>query len=146
MEFLLVIVSAIVLGLIAWNDLRYYAIPDYLSLGGGSIILLLQVIIGLNLKNILLGVFVGVVFFLLQYIFLGKDWLGLGDVFLGGLIGLILGWPQVLIGIAAAYIFGAIVALFLLAMKYKKISSPIPLGAFLSITTMGIIFWNFYSQ
>lgn len=74
-------------------------------------------------------------FFYLQYVVSKGKWIGGGDVRLGVLMGVWLGWPNVLVAVMFAYITGALVGLSLLLSKKKKMNSEIAFGTFLSLGT-----------
>lgn len=66
----------------------------------------------------------------------GRQVFGLGDVKLGGLLGLILGWfgwTAVAFGTYLAFLTGGIVALALLAGRQMQRGTPIAFGPFLSL-------------
>jgi prepilin signal peptidase PulO-like enzyme (type II secretory pathway) len=88
--------------------------------------------------NLLSAGAVGAAFFFVQYWLSKGKWLGAGDIRLGLLIGLMLGWPNVLAAIFFAYILGTLVSVILLVLKVRNMKSPVPLGVFLTVAT-GII-------
>ena len=49
------------------------------------------------------------------------------------LIGLLVGWPNILIALFSAFLVGAIVGLVLISMKKKTLKSEVPFGPFLII-------------
>lgn len=59
--------------------------------------------------------------------------MGLGDVKLAALLGAILGFPQIIAGLAIAYILGGAAGVIILALKLKRRSEPIPFGPALVI-------------
>ncbi len=70
--------------------------------------------------------------------------LGFGDVNLSGVIGLLLGWPGVLVGLVGAIILGGIVSGFYLVWqalnkKYQAFSA-LPYGPFLALGAMFLLF------
>ena len=67
-------------------------------------------------------------------------WLGLGDVKLAGLIGLIFGLWGGLIIIYGAIIAGTIVGLFLLANRRANLKTKLPLGSLISFSAMIYVF------
>jgi prepilin signal peptidase PulO-like enzyme (type II secretory pathway) len=71
-------------------------------------------------------------FFYLQYVLSRGKWIGLGDVKLAFLFGMVLGWPLALVGLFIAYLAGAAVGLGLIAAGKKHLSSRVPFGAFLA--------------
>ena len=84
----------------------------------------------------ILGVIIGAGFFLAQYIISSGKWIGGGDIRLGAVMGVMLGWKLVILALFLAYTIGAVVSLGLIAMKVKKFSSKIPFGTFLSLATV----------
>ena len=81
-------------------------------------------------------------FFLAQYLISRGRWIGGGDIRLGFLMGLILGWPNCLVGLFLAYVLGLIVSLPLLIFGFKKMSSQIPFGTFLAAATLITLFFG----
>ena len=92
--------------------------------------------------NLLFSGIIGGSFFLLQFLISGGKWIGGGDIRLGLLIGLALGWPGVLVAIFLAYLIGSVVGLALIISGRKQWSSQIPLGVFLSAATVITMFWG----
>ena len=95
-----------------------------------------------NLFSLLIGTLVGGSFFLIQYLISKGRWIGGGDVRLGFMIGLMLGWPNVLYALLIAYVVGAVFSLGLLVIKKSKynLSSEIPFGTFLTVGTLCALF------
>jgi len=58
-------------------------------------------------------------------------WMGVGDIKLAFLIGLLLGWPNTLLALFLAFLIGAIIGLGLIILKKKTIKSELPFGPFL---------------
>ena len=72
----------------------------------------------------------------------GKD-MGLGDVKMAFLMGLVLSWPLILPALLSAFIFGALVGLGLIAAGRAKMKSEIPFGTFLAAATfLALVFGN----
>jgi prepilin signal peptidase PulO-like enzyme (type II secretory pathway) len=74
--------------------------------------------------------------------------LGFGDVILGGILGLILGWPAILAGLFFAIILAGVISLVyllvsFLARKYKAFTF-IPYGPFMIAGAAALIFFNQY--
>ena len=59
--------------------------------------------------------------------------MGLGDFKLVAALGLIFGWPDILMVIFLAFIIGALVGIVFLIRKKKKMKDAIPFGPFLVI-------------
>lgn len=112
--------------------------------GAGAIVGLVvnYFFLAMPLSSLLIGVAVGGGFFLLQYLVSEGRWIGGGDVRLGFMMGLWLGWPGIVLALFFSYIFGALVALPLLLSGKKQGNSPLPLGAFLSVGTLVVLLWG----
>ncbi|MCX6744744.1 MAG: prepilin peptidase [Candidatus Parcubacteria bacterium] len=78
------------------------------------------------------GGIIGAGFFGAQYLLSAQKWVGLGDVKLGALLGVMLGWQFTVLTLALAYIIGGIIATILLLTKQKKIGDMLPMGSFLA--------------
>ncbi len=68
--------------------------------------------------------------------------MGMGDVKLGALVGLMSGYPLVAIALLLAVITGGLVAAILLVFKIKKRSDPIPFAPFLATSAMVTLLWG----
>lgn len=94
------------------------------------------------LINPLLGGLVGGGFIgLLVLITRGKG-MGVGDIKLAFLIGLVLGFPVVILALFLAFAIGAIWAIILLISKVKKIKDALPFAPFLIIGFYIALFWG----
>lgn len=126
-------------------DFRYQLIPvEVVWIGflfGGAINLLA---LGYTIENLIIGMLIGGGFFLLQYVVSKGRWIGGGDVRLGLMMGIWLGYPKILLALFIAYISGAIVGTFLLLTKKADRQTAIPFGTFLAIGTFIAIFQGDY--
>ena len=68
--------------------------------------------------------------------------MGMGDVKLGALVGLMTGFPLVFVAILLSWIVGGVVAAILLAFRIKKRSDPIPFAPFLATSAMITLLWG----
>ena len=68
--------------------------------------------------------------------------MGMGDVKLGALVGLMTGFPLVFVAILLSWIGGGLVAAILLALKVKKLKDPIPSATFLATSAMVTLLWG----
>jgi len=78
-----------------------------------------------------IGAAIGGGFYALQYFASGGKWVGAGDMYFGVLLGLLLGWPLLLVCLFMAYIIGVVVAIYLMIFKDYGRKSALPMGAFL---------------
>jgi len=123
-------------------DLRWYLILDIVTLPAIVMILILNLLLGMNWQNILISGIIGLGFFLLQFVVSRGKWIGGGDLRLGLLMGVSLGFPNIIIALMIAYVVGAIFGLGLIALGKKKMSSEVPFGTFLSLATIVTLFWG----
>lgn len=70
--------------------------------------------------------------------------MGFGDVKLVFLLGLLLGWPAILVGLFLAFLSGALVGIFLIVFKKKGLKSQVPFGPFLILGAFLALFWGEY--
>jgi leader peptidase (prepilin peptidase)/N-methyltransferase len=68
--------------------------------------------------------------------------LGGGDVKLGGLIGLLVGFPGVIVALWGGIVGAGIVAIFLLALRIKGRKDELSLGSYLSIAAIVALLWG----
>jgi len=80
-------------------------------------------------------------FFILYSLFQGKA-MGGGDVKLAFLIGLITGWPNMIVAVVSAFLTGALVGVILMPIGKTKFGEPIPFGPFLVVGTYVALFWG----
>ena len=129
-------------------DLRWYLILDVVALPACAIILILNLIINIQCFQCvqwtqwLISGIIGGSFFLIQFIISRGKWIGGGDIRLGLLMGLALGWPNIITAIFLAYLIGSVVGIGLLMASKKKWGSKLPLGVFLSVATVVVLFWG----
>lgn len=135
--FILYVLSAIFI-----YDFRWYIIPNKLVYPGIVIIFITNLYLGEQMVNLFLGIIIVSGFFYIQYIFSRGRWIGLGDVKLGILMGVILGFPDVLIALFLSYILGSIVAIFLLITGRVGVGDKLPFGTFLTISTIITMFFG----
>jgi prepilin signal peptidase PulO-like enzyme (type II secretory pathway) len=123
-------------------DLRWYLILDRVSLPAVLIVVLLNFYLGFDLMNMAISGIIGGSFFLFQFVISRGKWIGGGDIRLGLLMGVILGWPKILLAIMLAYLIGSVVGITLLVAKKKQWGSELPLGVFLTPATLITMFWG----
>lgn len=73
---------------------------------------------------------------------LSRGGIGMGDVKLGALLGLITGFPLVAVALLLAVIPGGLVAILLLVFGFKKRNESIPFAPFLATSTMVTLLWG----
>lgn len=113
-------------------DLESFIIPDELTYLL-TFIALVGIIIfpGLSVYDNLFAGFAASLFLLTLHLVTNKKGMGLGDVKLAIPLGFLLGVQQSLIWLVLSFVLGAIIGVFLILRKEKKLKSPIPFGPFL---------------
>lgn len=151
MSFLLFAVCYLVL--IFWHDYDYMLIPDAVVYPAIVVTFFYQIYKYIqspfsiaNLHSPLTGAIVAALgaalfFFLLIWISKGK-WIGGGDVKLGFLAGLIVGWPKILFVFFFSYLIGSVVSLALIVLKKKTWKSQIPFGPFIVAAILLVLFFS----
>ncbi|MDP3244918.1 MAG: prepilin peptidase [bacterium] len=91
---------------------------------------------------LLLAILIGAGFFAIQYYVSRGHWVGAGDIYFGALMGAMLGWPQVIVGLVVSYMLGGLVACLLLLFGKKKFGQTLPMGTFLAIGTIITLLWG----
>ena len=71
------------------------------------------------------------IFFFCLSFFSKEKWMGMGDAYLAILLGMMLGWPQIFLGLFLAFAIGALYGIMAIILKKKKMSSQIPFAPFL---------------
>jgi len=69
-------------------------------------------------------------------------WMGVGDIKLGFLMGLILGFPNILVALFLAFLIGAIIGVGVIISGKKTLKSEVPFGPFLVTGTIISLFWG----
>lgn len=122
-------------------DLRYMQIPDRFTIPVMVLAVVFNLWLGfLPISSYRLGAVIIGGFFLIQYLVSKGRWIGGGDIRLGIVMGLMLGWKLGLLALLIAYVFGALVSIILLIAKKADLKSPIPFGTFLSAATIVALF------
>lgn len=115
------------------SDLKYYIIPDQIIYAAAIFTVVYQGWFFRDLLwNNLTAAFLAGGFFLTLIFVSHGAWMGWGDVKLALVMGLILGWPKILLALFLAFFAGAAVGLGLILFGRKNWKSEIPFGTFLS--------------
>ena len=80
-------------------------------------------------------------FWFLRYVTKEKG-MGDGDVILAFLMGLVLGWPKIMIGVLASFVTGSIISLGLVLSGSRKLRSTVPFGPFMIIGIAVALLWG----
>lgn len=146
MIFALTITSVLIV--IFLSDMRYGIIPDKILAVGiiATVVYLLifnfQFLISnqiLNpnsqILNHLISALGAFLFFLVIYLLTKSRGIGFGDVKFGFFMGLLLGFPDVLLSLYLAFLTGGAIAIILILWKKKVMKSKIAFGPFLVVGT-----------
>jgi len=130
-----------------FSDLKYHLIYDQITYFAMGITIIYYLFSSqFSIFNYLLSAISAAAFFYFLY-WLGpkvfhKDTMGLGDVKLAVLIGLLLGYPQFLIALYLAFSTGALIGVILILTKKAKWQSQLAFGPFLVAATLVVWFWG----
>ena len=160
-QFLYLSIVSCFLIIIFVYDLKHYLIPDkviYPAIGIAFIYRLFEILnfahwdlfviwnLGFWISKPILyplaSAIFAATFFLVIFLLSRGRWLGFGDVKLGFLIGLFLGFPKTLVALFFAYLIGAIIGIELVLAKKKTLKSEVPFGPFLAAGTFIALFWG----
>jgi prepilin signal peptidase PulO-like enzyme (type II secretory pathway) len=126
--------------LITIIDVRTQMIPDALTIVLVATALTYRFTIG---DVSILPALIGIGFFGAQWIVSRGRWVGSGDIFLAGALGLLVGtWQIMVLTLMLSYIIGAVIALVLLAKGRTKKSANISFGPFLILGTIIAMMWG----
>jgi len=130
-------------------DLKHFIIPDRVIYPAIFIAFLYNIFHSLfiihNSKFLiqsLSSAFGAALFFLLIVLVSRGRWMGVGDIKLAFLMGLFLGWPNILVALFLAFFIGAVIGIILMVLKKKNLKSEIPFGPFLVTGTFLALFWG----
>lgn len=153
-----------VLLLAAVIDIRTGIIPDELNIALGATAVIMGVflatssignaslmgplgnIFGSPLQSVWVSRVIGAVFGFVFFEFLvlvtkGKG-IGMGDVKLALPLGLLFGWPDILLVVGSAFVCGAFVGIVLIMMKKKTMQGTLPFGPFLTFGAAFVFFFG----
>lgn len=137
----LVVVSSLLL-VIFVIDLRWSIIPDVVSIPLIFISALSLWLRPVTWLEVLTGGLVGGGFFLAQWLLSHGKWVGDGDIRLGVVMGLLLGWKLLVVALFLAYVVGAVWGVLLLLRHKKTLHSQLPFGTFLAAATWVCLLWG----
>lgn len=143
-------------------DLKHYLIPDKILFPAIIVAFVYRLIISFGESWIfslhwqfvgyLVAALVASGFFLGIFLISKGAWMGFGDVKLAILLGLLVGWPNILVALFLSFFFGAIIGVILMMLSAygrspegrQKIGfkSEIPFAPFLILGTAVALFWG----
>lgn len=140
--FYLFIVSCLIV--IFFIDLKDGIIPFQIVIP--AILITFIYLIFLSPASLLSHLFSGLgafIFFLLIFLFTRGRGMGFGDVIYAFFMGILLGFPLIILGLYTSFLTGAIISLILILWRKKKFrGSTIPFGPFLVLGTYLSMLWG----
>ena len=101
-------------------------------------------LLGMHTYSGTLAALAAFMFFFLMVAVSREKWMGMGDAYLAILLGLVLGWPEILLALFLAFGIGALYGVILIILKKKNMKSQIPFAPFLILGTFVAMF--FYAE
>lgn len=95
----------------------------------------------LGVESALAGGVLGLAIMALPFVIYRKG-MGMGDIKLGALVGLMTGFPLVIIAVLLSWISGGLVAATLLALKIKSRKDRIPFAPYLATSALVTLLWG----
>ncbi|MCK5085609.1 prepilin peptidase [Candidatus Parcubacteria bacterium] len=166
--FLFYILSALII--VFFYDLKHFIIPDKIIFPAVIVALIYNLIsdfisssgakfdyffinnsinsqlylflLGSQFFNTFIAALVGFLFLFLILLMTKGKGMGGGDVKLAFLMGLVLGWPVLLLAMLMSFILGSIYGIPLIILGRKKMNSMVPFGPFLVMGTFIALFWG----
>lgn len=140
--YYLILFSALVV--VFFTDLKYGIIPDVILL---SFAIVTAIYLFLNSSSLIINHLLSAggacLFFLFLFLITKGKGMGFGDVKFAFLMGLILGFPKIIVSLYVAFLTGAIIGCILIMWKKKKVfGTSIPFGPFLAIGVLVAILYG----
>ena len=144
--FLYLFIISSLLIIIFVYDLKHFIIPDRVVFPAIAIALIFNffpyVRSSVGGHNSILTAAGAAIFFLIIVLISQGKWMGVGDIKLAFLMGLLLGFPYILVALFFSFLIGAIMGIGLILAKRKTMKSEIPFGPFLVAGTFVALFWG----
>jgi len=127
-------------------DIRLGIIPDEINIflaAAGVLLLLIPAPLDAVavLARIIAALGAGAFFALLIAVTRGKG-MGMGDLKLAIPLGLLFGWPEILLVLMAAFVIGAVMGVIAVARGTNSMKGTLPFGPFLALGAMTAFFWG----
>lgn len=134
-------------------DLEHFLILDEIIFPMGLVVLALNIISDLLIKNSLLDInsqflsgllaaLLGAAPFFCLWYFSKGLWLGFGDVKFALFLGLALGMPNIFVGLMVSILLGGILSAILLIFTKSNLKTKLPFGTFLSVGSAMVLFYG----
>lgn len=139
------VLALLTLLLITLIDLRLSVIPDQLNLFLGLLAIALWAANGFSwamLANQLIGALIGFGAIGLIIILTRGKGMGVGDWKMAVALGLLFGWPKIVVLFGLAFVLGGVVAVVILIAGKKKIKDAVPFGPFLALASFLVLLFG----
>ncbi|QTN01521.1 prepilin peptidase [Sediminibacillus dalangtanensis] len=141
-ELFVALLLCSMLAIILVSDLRYMEIPDRVLLFFLPLFLAGRIISPLDpWWTPIIGGITGVLL-LAAIIVASRGGMGGGDMKLFGVLGIVLGWKNVLLAFFVSTVYGAVITLVLLAIKRIERKKPVPFGPFIVLGSLTVYFFG----
>lgn len=128
---------------IFFADIEYGIIPDWLVITGSISSFFLILVEKQSIFQHVLSAGGAVLFFFLLFAVTKGKGMGFGDVKLSFLLGLFLGFPQIVIALYMAFLTGASLSIILVIWrKVRFFGGTIPFGPFMVLSAVVAYFWG----
>lgn len=135
----MLIFYAIILLSTLYFDWRYHIIPDFITYPSmGLVAFWVLANPTQSLWVALFGGLVGVIIPWLAYL-ISKDCIGLGDLKLGALVGLMVGCPRIFLVWMLSIMLAGLVGSAILLLRKKEIIGYIAFGPYICLATIGVL-------
>ncbi|SDK40963.1 prepilin peptidase [Sediminibacillus albus] len=136
----LLLVSLLVIILV--SDLRYMEIPNRVLLFFLPLFLVVRLFVPLDpWWSPFFGFVLGIIL-LAAIIIFSRGGMGGGDMKLFGVIGLVLGWKQLLLAFFFSTVYGSVISMVLLSLKVIDRKEPVPFGPYIVLGTLTTYFFG----
>lgn len=149
LEFAVLLIISSILTVVLTYDILHYMIADFFiwtAIGLWVVFLAIEYFfMGQPLTFVLNSLYGGLAlggFLGLIVLISWEKWMGIGDIKLGFLLGLISFWPAVLLSTFSAFTLGSVISLILIFSRKKTIKDAVPFAPFLILGTYVAIFWG----
>lgn len=141
---LFLILTSCFLIIIFVYDLKHFIILDKVIYSAIVVVFLYNLILNSQfiIHNSIFAAFGAAIFFLIIILISKGRWMGLGDVKLAFFMGLLLGYPNILVALFLTFLIGAIIGIGLILAKKKTLKSKVSFGPFLVTGTFIALFWG----
>lgn len=133
---------AAILIAVAFIDIDHFIIPNSLVLAGAVFALGITFVVqDVSFTSALIGAATTGGFLFLVAL-CSRGGIGAGDIKLGLVTGLFLGWPLGLTGLFIGACLGGFLGIILLAVRVKSRKDPLPFGPFIALGTLIALLWG----